>query len=63
MILLLNVCGKRPGLALDLAKEMADVNRCMHALKQSEKRWAVAGRFVYAPILVAQSTLTDRAGC
>jgi hypothetical protein len=63
MILLLNVCGKRPGLVLDLAKQMTDVNRCIHALKQNEKRWAVAGRFVYVPILAAQSALTDWAGC
>jgi hypothetical protein len=57
MVLLINVCSKRPGLMLDPVKEMMDVNRCIYALKQSEKRWPIAGRFVYVCILVDSEDL------
>jgi len=36
--------GKRSGISIDPAKEMADVHRCMEALRDTEKRWHSAGR-------------------
>ncbi|KAL0564764.1 Gypsy retrotransposon integrase-like protein 1 [Marasmius crinis-equi] len=45
IILLLNIWGgKRSGLSADPAKEMADVHKCMEALRAIENRWHAAGR-------------------
>ncbi|KAG0702839.1 fungal-specific transcription factor domain-containing protein [Suillus ampliporus] len=45
IVLLLNIWGgKRSGLYTDPTKEMADVHKCMSALKLCEKRWHTAGR-------------------
>jgi hypothetical protein len=45
-VLLFNVWSRgRNGIALDPAKEMADVHRCMYVLKQAESRYPLAGRF------------------
>lgn len=45
MLLLSIWGGKRGGVILDPAKEMADVYRCMNILKRCEGRWHIAGRF------------------
>ena len=45
IVLLLNIWGgKRSGLSTDPAKEMADVHKCMNALKDAENRcgWPLA---------------------
>ncbi|KAK1235053.1 Gypsy retrotransposon integrase-like protein 1 [Marasmius sp. AFHP31] len=45
IILLLNIWGgKRSGLSADPTKEMADVHKCMEALRAIETRWHAAGR-------------------
>ncbi|KAE9384691.1 hypothetical protein BT96DRAFT_781988, partial [Gymnopus androsaceus JB14] len=45
IVLLLNIWGgKRSGLSTDPNKEMADVYKCMQALKACEDRWHSAGR-------------------
>ncbi|RDB28769.1 Activator of stress genes 1 [Hypsizygus marmoreus] len=45
IVLLLSLWGgKRSGLATDTSREMADVQKCMQALKGCETRWHSAGR-------------------
>ncbi|PCH38618.1 hypothetical protein WOLCODRAFT_136368 [Wolfiporia cocos MD-104 SS10] len=45
IVLLLNIWGsKRSSITIDVAKEMADVQKCMDLLKIAEKHWYFAGR-------------------
>ncbi|KAG5645116.1 hypothetical protein DXG03_006930 [Asterophora parasitica] len=45
IVLLLNIWGgKRAGLSTDPIKEMADVHKCMQALRKCEVRWHPTGR-------------------
>ncbi|KAI0058759.1 hypothetical protein BV25DRAFT_1788378, partial [Artomyces pyxidatus] len=45
IVLLLSIWGvKRSGVTIDPMKEMADVHKCMAALKEAEGRWHAAGR-------------------
>ncbi|KAK1220725.1 Gypsy retrotransposon integrase-like protein 1 [Marasmius sp. AFHP31] len=45
IILLLNIWeGRRSGVSGDPTKDMADVHKCMEALRSSENRWHAAGR-------------------
>ncbi|KAJ8087145.1 Gypsy retrotransposon integrase-like protein 1 [Marasmius tenuissimus] len=47
IILLLNIWeGKRSGVSADPTKDMADVHKCMEALRSSEDRWHAAGRLL-----------------
>jgi hypothetical protein len=49
MVLVFNlVSGSDAGLALNPAREIADIQRCVHVLKEGEKRIPIAGRFWYA---------------
>ncbi|KAJ6508088.1 fungal-specific transcription factor domain-containing protein [Mycena vulgaris] len=44
--LLLNVSGgARSGLAIDIARELVDVYKCMSLLRETERRWQNAGRY------------------
>lgn len=39
--------GKRSGLSTDPNREMAEVHKCMHVLRDAEDRWHSAGRLWY----------------
>ncbi|KIJ21009.1 hypothetical protein PAXINDRAFT_165809 [Paxillus involutus ATCC 200175] len=58
IVLVLNIWGgKRSGLSTDPSKEMADVHKCMAALKRCEKRFPFSGRFL--DILCKLATVGD----
>lgn len=46
IVLLLNIWGgKQSGMAVDPAKDLDDVHKCMQVLRSLEDRWHNAGRF------------------